>query len=160
MKTFQIKEKMWSLGGTFTITDDLGIPCYRVEGSFLSIPKTFTILDMQGNQVSHIEKNFLTFLPKFEISLANGQQFFIEKDFTLFKPHYTIKNLNMEVQGDFWDMDFSLLVNGRAVAEISQEWFRMTSTYNITVYDDTYSDLTISLVIAIDYVKELERNSK
>ena len=53
-------------------------------------------------------------------------------------------------------MDFRLLANGTEVATISQEWLRLTSTYNITVYDDCYADLVISLVIAIDYVKELE----
>lgn len=35
----------------------------------------------------------------------------------------------------------------------------MTSTYQVEVYSETYNDLTISLVIAIDYVKELEKNA-
>ncbi len=53
-------------------------------------------------------------------------------------------------------MDFELVQNGQSIARISQEWFRMTSTYQIEVYDDDYADLVISLVIAIDYVKEME----
>ena len=60
----------------------------------------------------------------------------------------------MEVQGNFWDMNFQLYQNGQAIARIDQEWLKLTSTYNIQVFDDAYCDLVISLVIAIDYVKE------
>ncbi len=60
MKHFEIKQKMWLLGGKFTISDDLGITAYQVEGSFLQIPKNFTITDMQGRVISHIEKQVFT----------------------------------------------------------------------------------------------------
>ena len=56
-------------------------------------------------------------------------------------------------------MNFRLLQNDQEVASISQEWLRLTSTYNIEVYDDQYADLVISLVIAIDYVKAIENSS-
>lgn len=156
MKHFQIKQKMWSLGGKFTIQDEMGIPSYQVEGSFLQIPKTFTVTDMQGSIVSQIEKEFLTFLPRFTVQLSDGTSFVLRKEFTFFKPRYQIDNLAMTIQGDFWDMNFELTQNGQKIAQISQEWLRLTSTYNIEVFDETYSDLVISLVIAIDYVKEME----
>lgn len=159
MKHFQIKQKMWSLGGKFTITDDLGIPVYQVEGSFLQIPKTFTITDMQGSLISQIEKQILTLMPRFDIRLSTGQSFTLRKEFTFFKPRYQIDNLGMTIQGNFWDMDFELFQNGQLIARISQEWLRLTSTYQIDVYDDAYADLVISLVIAIDYVKEMEAAS-
>lgn len=82
MKTFQVKQKMWSLGGKFTISDELGIPTYLVEGSFFKLPKSFTISDMQGNLVSKIDKQFMTFLPKFDVILADGRSFTIKKEFT------------------------------------------------------------------------------
>lgn len=159
MKTFQIKQKMWSLGGKFTITDELGIPTYQVEGSFFKIPKTFSITDMQGNLVSRIDKQFMTFLPKFDVVLADGTSFTIKKEFTFFKPRYSIEGLGIDVQGDFWDMNFHLTQNGQEVARISQEWLRLSSTYRIEVYDNQYADLVISLVIAIDYVKEMEHHT-
>lgn len=93
------------------------------------------------------------------MTLANGNHFTIKKDFSFLKPHYTIEDLDMEVKGNFWDMDFQLLKDNQVIANISQQWFRMTSTYQVEVYNETYNDLTISLVIAIDYVKELEKNA-
>lgn len=50
-------------------------------------------------------------------------------------------------------MNFSLYQAGRQVAQISQQWFTLPSTYHVAVYDDSLSDMVISLVIAIDYVK-------
>ena len=154
MKTFKIKQKLFSLGGKFTISDELGLPCYQVEGSLFKIPKTFKIMDMQGKLVGQIDKQFWSLLPKFQVNLANGQSFTIKKDLTLIKPHYSIANLGMEVQGNFWDMNFQLSQNGQEVARIDQEWLKLASTYNIQVFDEAYSDLVISLVIAIDYAKE------
>ncbi|MGT2911272.1 LURP-one-related/scramblase family protein [Streptococcus cameli] len=156
MKQFRIKQKMWSLGGSFDIQDENGQLAYQVEGSFFKIPKSFTIYDPKGQVISRIEKQFFTFLPKFDVQLAGGQPFTIRKEFTFFKPRYQIDNLGLTIQGDFWDMNFDLLQNGRVVAQISQEWLRLTSTYNITVFDDSLADLVLSLVIAIDYVKEQE----
>lgn len=61
--------------------------------------------------------------------------------------------------GDIWNMNFSLLDQGREVAGIHQEWFKIASTYHVDIYDDSLTDLVISLVIAIDYVKAIESSS-
>ena len=159
LKTFQLKQELWSLGGRFNISDEAGMPHYQCEGSLFRVPKRFTITDMQGNLVSQIEKIFLSFLPTFKVNLACGESFTLRKEWTLFKPRYQIENLNMIIQGDFWDMDFDLEKDGQVLARISQEWLRLTSTYNIEVYDESYADLVISLVVAIDYVKAMEANS-
>lgn len=80
MATFQIKEKMFSLGGKFTITDQTGLPCYHVEGSLFPLPKTFKVFDEEGHLISQIEKKVLSFLPKFNVTLANGNHFTIKKE--------------------------------------------------------------------------------
>ena len=159
MKTFRLKQELWSLGGRFTISDELGLAHYQCEGSLFRVPKRFTITDMQGNLVSQIEKEILAFLPTFKVNLANGDSFTLRKEWTFFKPRYQIDNLQMVVQGDFWDMDFDLTREGQLLARISQEWFRMTSTYTIEVYDESYADLVISLVVTIDYVKAMEASA-
>ncbi|MEQ9809275.1 LURP-one-related/scramblase family protein [Streptococcus jiangjianxini] len=156
MKTFQVKQKMLSLGGKFTIADDLGIPSYQVEGSFLKIPKTFTISDIEGREVSRIEKKVISLLPQFDVKLANGNHFIIKKNFTFFKSRYQIEGLGIEVKGDVWDLSFSLQKDGHQIASIKKELWHLTSSYVVEVYDESYSDLVISLVIAIDYVKEQE----
>ena len=160
MKTYLVKQKFRFGGEKFDIKDDRGNVDYQVEGSFLKIPKTFTIYDYKGELVSQISKKTLTFLPQFEVQLCNGSNFYIRKKFTFLRDKYEFDNLGLRVEGNIWDLEFRLLDDqGQVIAEISKELFHLTSTYQVTIYEDSYADLIISLCIAIDYVEALENSS-
>ncbi len=160
MKTYLVKQKFRLGGERFDIKNDLGMVEYHVEGSFFKIPKTFTIYDVAGEQVSEISKEVLTFLPRFKIQLSNGDSFYIRKKLTFWKDKYEFDNLGLHIEGNVWDLNFKLLGNrDQVIAEIRKELFHLTSTYTVTVYEDSYSDLVISLCVAIDYVEMLESQS-
>ncbi|KXT87601.1 LURP-one-related/scramblase family protein [Streptococcus oralis] len=157
MKTFLVKQKFRLGGERFDIKDDRGVVNYQVEGSFFQIPKTFTIYDAYGEQVSEISKEFFTLLPRFTIQLRNGSNFVIRKKLTFFRDKYEFDDLGLRIEGNIWDLDFKLLDDrDQLVAEIRKEIFHLTSTYTVTVYEDSYADLVISLCVAIDYVEMLE----
>ena len=160
MKTYLVKQKFRLGGERFDIKDDRGNIDYQVEGSFFQIPKSFTIYDAQGQTVSQISKIFLTFLPRFEIKLSDGTSFYIRKKLTFFRDKYEFDNLGLRIEGNIWDLNFKLLDDrDQVVAEITKELFHLTSTYQVNVYDEAYSDLVISLCVAIDYVEMLESSS-
>ena len=160
MKTFLVKQKFRLGGERFAIKDDRGVVNYQVEGSFFQIPKTFTIYDAYGEQVSEISKEFFTLLPRFTIQLRNGSNFVIRKKLTFFRDKYEFDNLGLRIEGNIWDLNFKLLDDrDQLVAEIRKEIFHLTSTYTVTVYEDSYADLVISLCVAIDYVEMLESQS-
>ena len=160
MKTFLVKQKFRLGGERFDIKDDRGVVNYQVEGSFFQIPKTFTIYDAYGEQISEISKEFFTLLPRFNIQLRDGSNFVIRKKFTFFRDKYEFDNLGLRIEGNIWDLNFKLLDDrDQLVAEIRKEIFHLTSTYNVTVYEDSYADLVISLCVAIDYVEMLESQS-
>lgn len=160
MKTFLVKQKFRLGGERFDIKDDRGVVNYKVEGSFFQIPKTFTIYDAYGEQVSEISKEFFTLLPRFTIQLRNGSNFVIRKKLTFWRDKYEFDNLGLRIEGNIWDLNFKLLDDrDQLVAEIRKEIFHLTSTYTVTVYEDSYADLVISLCVAIDYVEMLESQS-
>ena len=160
MKTFLVKQKFRLGGERFDIKDDRGVVNYQVEGSFFQIPKTFTIYDAYGEQVSEISKEFFTLLPRFNIQLRDGSNFVIRKKLTFFRDKYEFDDLGLHIEGNIWDLNFKLLDDrDQLVAEIRKEIFHLTSTYNVTVYEDSYADLVISLCVAIDYVEMLESQS-
>ena len=160
MKTFLVKQKFRLGGERFDIKDERGVVNYQVEGSFFQIPKTFTIYDAYGEQVSEISKEFFTLLPRFTIQLRNGSNFVIHKKLTFFRDKYEFDNLGLRIEGNIWDLNFKLLDDrDQLVAEIRKEIFHLTSTYTVTVYEDSYADLVISLCVAIDYVEMLESQS-
>ena len=160
MKTFLVKQKFRLGGERFDIKDERGVVNYQVEGSFFQIPKTFTIYDAYGEQVSEISKEFFTLLPRFTIQLRNGSNFVIRKKLTFWRDKYEFDNLGLRIEGNIWDLNFKLLDDrDQVIAEIRKEIFHLTSTYNVTVYEDAYADLVISLCVAIDYVEMLESQS-
>lgn len=72
-----------------------------------------------------------------------------------------MENLGLILDGNIWDLDFRLKrPDGQLVAEISKELFHLTSHYSVTVLEDSYADLVISLVVAIDYVEMMEDASR
>ena len=160
MKTYLVKQKFRLGGERFDIKDDRGNIDYQVEGSFFQIPKSFTIYDAYGEQVSEISKEFFTLLPRFTIQLRNGSNFVIRKKLTFFCDKYEFDDLGLRIEGNIWDLNFKLLDDrDQVVAEITKELFHLTSTYQVSVYDEAYSDLVISLCVAIDYVEMLESSS-
>ena len=160
MKTFLVKQKFRLGGERFDIKDDRGVVNYQVEGSFFQIPKTFTIYDAYGEQVSEISKEFFTLLPRFTIQLRNGSNFVIRKKLTFLRDKYEFDSLGLRIEGNIWDLNFKLLDDrDQLVAEIRKEIFHLTSTYTVTVYEDSYADLVVSLCVAIDYVEMLESQS-
>lgn len=160
MKTFLVKQKFRLGGERFDIKDDRGVVNYQVEGSFFQIPKTFTVYDAYGEQVSEISKEFFTLLPRFTIQLRDGSNFVIRKKLTFFRDKYEFDHLGLRIEGNIWDLNFKLLDDrDQLVAEIRKEIFHLTSTYTVTVYEDSYADLVISLCVAIDYVEMLESQS-
>jgi uncharacterized protein YxjI len=54
MKKLYIKQKVFSIGEKFTITDENQQPRYSVEGSFFKIPKEFKILDENHHEIGVI----------------------------------------------------------------------------------------------------------
>ena len=92
--------------------------------------------------------------------MADGSSFFIRKKLTLLRDKYDISNLGLRIEGNIWDLDFKLLDDrDQLVAEISKQVFTLTSTYQVSVYEEEYANLVISLCLAIDYVEMMENGS-
>ncbi len=62
MKKLYIKQKVFSIGEKFTVTDDLQNPRYYVEGSFFKIPKSFTIFNEKQRPIAEITKKSVQFI--------------------------------------------------------------------------------------------------
>ena len=95
----------------------------------------------------------LTFLPKFEMYVGENYIGCIEKEFTFFKPRFTIDCRGWTVEGSFLEWDYTILCGGRTVATVSKELFHLTDTYVIDVADSADALGALMLVLAIDAEK-------
>ena len=158
MHTLYMKQKVFSLRGRFSIQDQQEQDVYLVEGSFMQIPKTFSISSVDGEEVAVITKKVFSLLPKFFVEV-DGETLTIEKSFTFFKDRYTIDAADLEIDGDWWDMDFQIKRHGEVVGSVEKKWFTFGDSYEIQVFSPDVEKVLIALVVAIDCVKEDEEAS-
>ena len=121
MRQLYMKQKVFSLSGKFTVKDKEQKDIYYVEGSFLQIPKTFTIMDSTRKEIALITKKVFSFLPKFFVEVDGREALTIKKEFSFFKARYTIDAAGIEVRGNWWEMNFEVLQDGKVVGSVSKQ---------------------------------------
>ncbi|MEK5238843.1 LURP-one-related family protein [Paenibacillus sp. FSL L8-0470] len=153
MKQLYIKQKVFSLSGKFTVKNQQEEDVYYVEGSFMQIPKTFSIMNTTRDEVALITKKVFSFLPKFFVEVNGREVLTIKKEFSFLKARYTIDSADIEVHGNWWDMDFQVLQHGVVIGEVNKEWFTWGDSYKIQILNEEMEATMIAFVVAIDCVK-------
>ena len=153
MRQLYIKQKVFSLSGKFSVKDAEENEVYFVEGSFMQVPKTFSIMDVARREVAAITKKTFSFLPTFFVEVHGQETVTIKKEFSLLKARYTIDAAGIEVQGNWWDMNFEVYRNGELIGAVSKKWFTWGDSYQLNILDDEMEPLLVALVVAIDYAK-------
>ena len=113
------------------------------------------ILNARGEHIATVKQKVLTFLPRFE--LYEGEEYVgcITKEFSFFKPNFSVDCNGWLVDGDFWEWDYRIAdADGDTVASISKELFRMTDTYVIDVVNEEDALHALMVVLAIDAEKD------
>lgn len=161
MKSLYIKQKFFKILDHYPITDENGQTIYQVDQEFRFIGNTVHVSNANGQHIFTIDRVVLTLLPKFIVQFANGQEISIQSNFTLFHRDIDIDpdNLGLNVSGDFWDHEFSLIQRGRTVGTISKKWLTFADTYRLDIYDDSLQDVFIAVVIAVDRLIDESNNN-
>lgn len=161
MSRLFIKQKVFTMSEKFTVFSETEEPRYYVTGSFMQIPKRFTITDINNQPIAEITKTTFSWQPKFTVEMNGELVATIRKEFTFFKPKYTIDGAELHVAGDWWDMTFSVTAGpgGDEVAHIRRKRLTWADTYEVEVVDESLEAMIVSLVVAIDRVRSEEANA-
>ena len=147
------KQRAFSWLDSYDIFDEAGKVIYEVKGQ-LSLGHCFEILDARGNVLGSVEERPFSFLPKFDIYSGSEYIGCIKKEFSLFTPEFSIDFNGWQVEGDFFEWDYSIVdAYGKNIATVSKELFNWTDTYAIDVGDPRNALEALMLVLAIDAEK-------
>ncbi|MBQ8184282.1 MAG: LURP-one-related family protein [Lachnospiraceae bacterium] len=147
------KQRFFSWLDSYDVYDEWGNTVFTVEGQFAWGHKLH-ILDKNGRHAGTLKEVVLAFLPRFE--MYAGEQYIgsIKKEFTFFKPTFTIDVNGWSVEGDFFEWDYAIRDAGnRIVAEVSKELWKLTDTYVIDVAQPEDALRALMVVLAIDAEK-------
>ncbi|MBQ8683364.1 MAG: LURP-one-related family protein [Clostridia bacterium] len=150
---YLFKQRLFSWFDSYDITDYTGQPVYTVKGQ-LAWGHCLKIYDANNIEVGTVKEKIFTWLPKFEI-YQNGRYIgCISKEFSLFRPRFSIDFCGWHVEGDFFEWDYRILdATGRVVATVTKELFNWTDTYSIEVERPEDGLCALMLVLAIDAEK-------
>jgi len=152
MKTFYIKQKIFTITDRYFIYDQHQQPIYEVKGKFFTIGDELTLTDLQGEELFRIKQRVMTLFGAYDLYKQSKVCATIKRRATLFRPKLDIESIEgkFEIQGDFWDYNFSILKDGHKIGTIEKEWLTFRDCYKLTVNDNELETLFISMVIAID----------
>ncbi|MCR5357072.1 MAG: LURP-one-related family protein [Lachnospiraceae bacterium] len=154
-----IKQKVFSIGAKFNITDEYGEERYSVEGEIFTLGKKLHIYDQSGEEVALIQQKLLSIMPRFYI-FVNGEKIAeILKEFTFLKPRYDIFGKNWIVEGDFLSHDYSITENGNEIASVHKVWMSWGDSFELSIYDTNDEVGLIAVILAIDAVMDSNSNS-
>ena len=149
---------MFSWFDSYDIYEESGAVAYTVRGQ-LSWGHCLKIFDAFGNEIATVKERILTFLPKFELYLADRYAGCVSKEFSFFTPRYNIDCKGWRVQGNFLEWDYQIVdAYGGFIASISKQLFNWTDTYVIDVPNPQNALYALMLVLAIDAEKCSRRN--
>ena len=146
------KQRFFSWLDSYDIYDEDGNTVFTVEGK-LSWGHCLHVKDAYGNHIGTLQERIFTFLPQFEIYINETYIGCIKKEFTLFKPQFTIDFNGWQVDGQWMEWDYTIMDGARRVATISKELFHWTDTYLIDVNDPRDALGALLVVLAIDAEK-------
>lgn len=147
------KQRFFSWLDSYDVYSEDGVTLFTVEGR-LSWGHCLHILDAAGNHIGTIQEKVFTFLPQFELYVGEEYLGCIRKEFSFFKPQFTVDCNDWQVDGQWLEWDYSIDSPSRGhIASITKDVFRMTDSYVIDVADPEDALGALMVVLAIDAEK-------
>lgn len=147
------KQRFFSWFDSYDIYDEAGDTVFTVHGR-PAWGHRLEIRDASGNPIGMVKEKIFTFLPSFELFIGEDYIGRITKEFTLFKPVFSLECNGWQVHGDWFEWDYRVTdPAGIPVMYASKQLFNLTDTYILDVALPQDALLCLMIVLAIDAVK-------
>lgn len=157
-----IKNKLLSLRGSSSVTNESGVDVFIVKGKLVSITRKKRVKDTQGNLLYKVRNKWFNFFTHSAyIYNSDGEKVAkVTRKFG-FKNRIIVHGYKDEiaVEGDFlsWTLDISL--NGAPIGTIRRE-FALTDSFVLETSTEDDAAFMVALVIAIDNIFDNMANTR
>lgn len=151
---YVIRQKIFAIGDSFSIKDDIGSDVFNVRRQILSFGKKLRIYDLADNELCYIEQKIFKFMPEYDIYVGGLHIANVKKKFAFFKNDFEINSPGSQyyVDGDIWAHEFAIYKNNSMIARISKKFFSFSDTYGVEIDDGEDQITVLALAIVIDMV--------
>ena len=154
-----IEQKVFSFRDCFSVLDESGNERYYVKSALFSWGKKLYVTNAEGREVAYIEQQLFTFRPRYAVYADGHLIGEVVKEFSFFRPHYTVEGANWDVQGDFWAHDYTVFRGSTPVVSIQKEWFTWGDCYALEIRNPADEIQALALVLAIDCAVEQQNSN-
>jgi uncharacterized protein YxjI len=161
---YQVREKIFSIGDDFWVTDSQGNEVFLVDGKALRLRETFELKDRSGAVVATIRKKLLAIRDSMEIERDGAVIATVRKALISPLHHRSVVDLQgggeLEAVGNILDKEFEIRSGGRIVAQISRSWFRIRDTYGVDVAQGQDDALILAVAVCLDRIHHDEQEGR
>ena len=101
-----------------------------------------------------VKEQVFRFLPHFDFYEGETLLGTLTKEFSPFRPSFSLDFNGWQVRGSFWEWDYTITdAYGETVAAVSKELWNWTDTYSIDVVSPENALYALMIVLAIDAEK-------
>lgn len=162
MKKLYFKEKFFKITDHYPILDENGREAYYLDQDFTFVGYKSAVNDRNGNRIFSIKREILAFFPRYTISFADGQTMVIQQKLEFFKHrvHVYMDKETLNLSGNIFHYDFDIQNGaGKNIGTVRRKILTLTDTYELTIYDETYTEELIALVICLNNMIDREQAS-
>lgn len=159
---YQLKDKLFSIGGDAMIQDASGRDLLFVDGKAISLGRRLEIKDLEGNRLATIQQQLIALTPTFEIQLREGVSARISVKLLSLRDRLKIDvpgNDDLEARGNIFQHEYGIFRGKRQVAHISKAWISLGDTYGIDIDDDQDQVLILACAVVIDEILDMRQKA-
>jgi len=155
-----VRQRIFSLGADFWITDSDGNEAFHVNGHALQFRKTFELTDRDGQEVAVIRQQLFWLRGTMDIERDGEVIATVRRaNFSPLRHRYEASladGTTWEASGNFADMNWAITAaGGQQVGRISRAWFRARDTYGVEVEPGHDAALVIAVAVSVDQLREI-----
>ncbi len=154
MKKYYLKQKVFAFRDRYKVYDEQQQITYYCEGKLFSFSRQMDFYKTEGKEHLYtIKRKLFSFMPKYRLLGVNGEETAtVQKKFAFMKHKFHIESTlgELEMEGNMWGHDFEVKQGETTLLEVHKKWLSWGDTYEITIHDESKTELLIALMLMID----------
>jgi uncharacterized protein YxjI len=155
---YAVREKLFSIGDDFWITDEDGGKAFLVDGKVLRLRQTLEIQDPNGRVLVTVRKKLIAMHETMEIDEDGALVATVRQALVSPLRHRSSVDLadgtQLDVTGSILDKEFQITAGAQVLARISRAWFRIRDTYGVEVAPGQDDVLFLAIAVALDRIHD------
>jgi uncharacterized protein YxjI len=153
--SYQMRQRLLSVGDDFWIEDAHGTSVYKVDGQALRIRRTLRFEDAHGNVLCTIQERRLHLRKSMAIVGPTGQRLGLvtKARISPLRDRLTVAITDgpqLDVTGNILDHEYTIGEGRNQIAAVSKRWVRVRDTYGVEIEPGQDDVLVLAVTVCID----------